>query len=89
MRPRCPTRLSSILRAAGRPWKDRPSRPLALTTLAVASAGAILPFTPLGPPLGFVPLPPLYFLFLAGTVVTYLALVEMVKSRVMRRVVGG
>ena len=54
-----------------------------------ATAVAFATGTPLGPPLGFVPLPPLYFLFLAGTVVTYLALVEMVKSRVMRRVVGG
>jgi Mg2+-importing ATPase len=35
--------------------------------------------------LGFVPLPPGYFVFLAVATLTYLALVEMVKRPLMRR----
>jgi hypothetical protein len=37
--------------------------------------GALLPFTPLGPWLGFVPLPPLFFAFPLFMVVSYLGLV--------------
>lgn len=46
--------------------------------------GMALPFTPLAPPLGFTPLPALYFLFLASMIVTYLVLVEVVKRWLMR-----
>ena len=42
---------------------------------------------PIAGPLGFTPLPALYFLFLAGMVVTYLILVEIVKRRLMSRLV--
>jgi P-type Mg2+ transporter len=44
------------------------------------AAGALLPFTPLAPWLGFTPLPPLFFAVLAGMVLLYLALVEAVKG---------
>jgi Mg2+-importing ATPase len=45
----------------------------------------VLPYTPLAAPLGFTPLPALYFLFLLGMIVIYLLLVELVKHRLMRR----
>jgi P-type Mg2+ transporter len=48
----------------------------------------ILPFTPLASTLGFVPLPGAYFVFLGGATTTYLILVELVKRRLMRRLLG-
>src|SRR5436190_6304721 len=74
-----------IIRTAGNPLRSRPSPPLAITTLVIVAIGILLPYTPLAGLLGFKPLPPLYFLFLAGMVVIYLLLVELVKRRLMRR----
>src|SRR5581483_7154305 len=70
-----------VIRTAGRPLRSRPSAPLTATTLAVVAIGLGLPFTPVARPLGFVPLPPAFFLFLALATATYLALVEAVKRR--------
>jgi P-type Mg2+ transporter len=74
-----------IIRTAGNPLRSRPSRPLAITTLVIVAIGILLPYTPLAGPLGFAPLPLLYFLFLAGMVAIYLLFVELVKRRLMRR----
>ncbi len=74
-----------IIRTAGNPFKSRPSAALTLTVCAVVSFAVILPYTPLAPIFGFVPLPVSYFLFLGAATVTYLALVEIVKRRLMRR----
>ncbi len=74
-----------VIRTAGRPWASRPSRALACGVGGCAAAGALLPFTPLGPWLGFTPLPPLFFAFLLFMVVTYLGLVEIVKRWFYRR----
>jgi Mg2+-importing ATPase len=76
-----------VIRTAGNPFKSRPSRPLTLTTLLIVAVGIALPFSPLAGPLGFVPLPPLFFLILALFTLTYLALVELVKRRLMRHLV--
>jgi hypothetical protein len=43
---------------------------------------------PLAATLGFVPLSGMYFVFLGGVTVTYLVLVEVVKRRLMRRLLG-
>ena len=74
-----------IIRTAGNPLRSRPSLPLTMTTLLIVAVGFVLPYTPLAGPLGFTPLPVLYFLFLAGMVVSYLLLVELVKRPLMRR----
>ena len=74
-----------IIRTAGNPLRSRPSLPLTITTLLIVVVGCVLPYTPLARPLGFTPLPALYFLFLAVMVVSYLLLVELVKRRLMRR----
>jgi len=50
--------------------------------------GVILPFTPFAATLGFVPLPGAYFVFLGTVTTTYLVLVELVKRRLMRRLLG-
>ena len=76
-----------VIRTAARPWKDRPSAALTATTVAVVVAGAVLPFTSLAAILGFAPLPATYFGFLALVVGSYLALVELVKARVMHQLV--
>ncbi len=44
-----------------------------------------LPFTPLAPALGFVPLPAGFFAFLTSIVIGYLICVELVKRRLLRR----
>ncbi|MCW5802121.1 MAG: magnesium-translocating P-type ATPase [Deltaproteobacteria bacterium] len=74
-----------VIRTAGNPLRSRPSAPLVLTTLAVIAVGCLLPYSPLAHGLGFEPLPAGYFAFLAGTVVTYLVLVEVVKRRLLGR----
>ena len=74
-----------IIRTAGNPLRSRPSLPLTITVLLVVAFGMLLPFTPLAAPLGFTPLPALYFLFLAAMIATYLLLVEVVKRWLMRR----
>jgi Mg2+-importing ATPase len=73
-----------VIRTAGNPLRSRPSLPLALTTIVVVLIGLVLPYTPLAVPLGFVPLPPLYFAFLGAATITYLCFVELVKRRLMR-----
>jgi Mg2+-importing ATPase len=74
-----------IIRTAGNPLRSRPSRPLTITVLLVVAIGILLPYTPLAGPLGFTPLPGLYFLFLIAMTVTYLLLVELVKRPLMKR----
>jgi len=77
-----------IIRTAGNPLRSRPSLPLMSTALLVVLVGILLPFTPLAIPLGFTPLPGAYFLFLIGVTSTYLLLVELVKRRLMRRLLS-
>ena len=76
-----------VIRTAGNPLRSRPSVPLAITTVAVVLVGIALPFTRLGALMGFTPLPGAYFLFLAAMTATYLLLVEIVKRRLMRRLI--
>jgi Mg2+-importing ATPase len=51
-----------------------------LTSFAVVAVASALPFTPLGTRLGFVALPGLFFLILAGLVTAYLAMVQAAKA---------
>ncbi len=74
-----------VIRTAGSPLRSRPSRALTAGVLAVVAAGLALPYTPLAGPLGFVPLPAGYLLFVAAMTAAYLVLVEQVKRRVLRR----
>jgi len=74
-----------VIRTVGNPFKSRPSLALTATVIAVITVSVIIPFSPLGPILGFVPLPFNYFVFLAVATATYLLLVEVVKRRLMRK----
>ncbi|KYF80026.1 magnesium-transporting ATPase [Sorangium cellulosum] len=75
-----------VIRTMGSAFKSSPSRALAATTLGVVALALALPYSPFAPLLGFVPLPPGFFLFLAGATLTYLAIVEAVKRALMRRI---
>jgi P-type Mg2+ transporter len=72
-----------VIRTSRNPLRSRPSRALTATTLLTVAIGTALPFTPLARPLGFTPLPPMYFAFLAVATVTYLLLVEIAKRLLM------
>ena len=72
-----------VIRTGGNPLRSHPSKPLMATVLAAVVVGAVLPFTPIGADLGFIPLPPLFFAFLAVATATYMLLVEGVKRRFM------
>jgi Mg2+-importing ATPase len=74
-----------VIRTAGNPFQSRPSGQLLMSVAAVTVVGAVLPYTPLGPVLGFTPLP----LSLLGAIsllaLTYLFLVQAVKTWFYRR----
>jgi Mg2+-importing ATPase len=74
-----------VIRTADRPWRSRPSAGLACGVGACALTGMLLPYSPLGPWLGLVPLPAGFFAGLLGMIVGYLALVELVKRWFYRR----
>jgi len=60
--------------------QSRASAPLMATTAAVMVAGMWLPFSPLGPALGFTHLPRLYWPLLALTLLGYVLLTQLVKA---------
>lgn len=68
-----------VIRSRGAPWRSRPHPLLMGLTLGAAAIGAVLPLTPLAGFFGFVAPPVSFYLFLAASVATYLALVEVVK----------
>jgi P-type Mg2+ transporter len=65
--------------------QSRASWPLILTSLIIVAAGAWLTVSPLANTLGFVPLPPLYWLLLAIMLLGYALLTQVVKTWFIRR----
>ena len=51
----------------------------------IVAIGAFLPFSPLAKVLGFTPLPWTYWLWLAGMLVVYVILTQVVKTWFIRR----
>lgn len=72
-----------IIRTTGNPLRSRPSRPLAVTTLAIVAMGMLLPLTSWAKPLGFVPYSMTYFAYLAAATIVYLILVEIGKRMLL------
>jgi Mg2+-importing ATPase len=70
-----------VIRTAGRPWSNPPSRALAVTTVGVVATGMALPYTPVAGALGLVAPPPSYFGFLALVVAAYLGIAEIAKRK--------
>ena len=77
-----------VIRTRGSPWRSRPHRWLAATSLAIVAVGSLLPFTRLGAALGFVAPPPALLATLGAMVVAYLLLTELVKRAFYARYGG-
>jgi Mg2+-importing ATPase len=60
-------------------YHSRPNRLLVASTILIVAVACILPFTPVGSLFGFTPLPASFFVVLAGLVIGYLVIVELVK----------
>jgi Mg2+-importing ATPase len=60
--------------------QSRASWPLIATSLIIVGVGGWLTVSPLAGTLGFVPLPPLYWLFLAIMLLAYVILTQLVKT---------
>jgi Mg2+-importing ATPase len=74
-----------VIRTAGNPFRSRPSGRLLIGVVAVSLAGAALPYTPLGALMGFTPLPLSLLGAIALLALTYLMLVQVVKTWFYRR----
>jgi Mg2+-importing ATPase len=74
-----------VIRTAGNPLKSRPSRALLAAVFAIVAIGVVLPYTALGKVLQFTPLPLSLLGAIAFLAVTYLLLVQVVKSWFYRR----
>ncbi len=74
-----------VIRTRRNPLKSRPNGWLTLSSLAVVSTAMLLPFTPLAPLLGFMPLPGSYFGLLGVLLFFYLLMVEGGKQWFYRR----
>jgi Mg2+-importing ATPase len=66
-------------------FQSRASAFLMVTSVATMAIGVALPFTPLGPYLGFTALAPVYWLYMAATLSCYLVLTQLVKAWLLRR----
>jgi P-type Mg2+ transporter len=74
------TLIVHVIRTAKVPFfQSRASLPMLLITATVMCIGMYLPFSPIASSLGFVPLPAIYFLWLAGILTCYCVLTQLVK----------
>lgn len=68
-----------IIRTNGRPWRDLPSVPLALSSVFALGIALVIPFSPIGGWFGFV-IPPVPILAAIGAIIaSYLVLAELLK----------
>ncbi|HBK59085.1 MAG TPA: magnesium-translocating P-type ATPase [Spirochaetaceae bacterium] len=70
-------------------FQSRASAPMMLMTLLVMATGIWLPYSPLAPLLGLVPLPGIYWLWIVGFLVTYSIITHKVKRWFFRRFEGA
>jgi Mg2+-importing ATPase len=59
--------------------------PVVLLTTTIMAVGIVIPFSPLGAAIGLQPLPIAYFAWLAGILLAYCVLIQMVKTLYRRR----
>ncbi len=69
-------------------FQSRASAPTMLTTLAVMAIGVWLPYSPFAKMLGLLPLPGIYWLWIAGFLLTYSIITHQVKRWFIRRFEG-
>jgi Mg2+-importing ATPase len=80
------TLIVHVIRTVKIPWlQSRASRTMTLTTIGVMAIGISIPFTPLAGGLKLTPLPNMYWPLLAGTLLGYVALTQLVKGWLARR----
>ena len=80
------TLIIHIIRTAKIPFlESRASAALVMTTIVIAAIGIFLPFSWLGGLLGFVPLPPAYWIALALILPSYVILTHFAKVWLIRR----
>jgi len=80
------TLIIHIIRTAKIPFlESRASMALITTTIVIAAIGIALPFTWLGGFLGFVPLPPAYWIALCLILLSYVILTHFMKTWFIRR----
>jgi Mg2+-importing ATPase len=65
--------------------ESRASWPLIVSSVIIVSVGAGLTVSPLAATLGFVPFPPLYWALLAGMLLCYVILTQLVKTWFIHR----
>jgi Mg2+-importing ATPase len=65
--------------------ESRAAMPVILLTASIMAFGIYLPFSPLGAHLGMVPLPLPYFGWLAGILLSYCVLTQLIKTIYIRR----
>ena len=75
-----------VIRTIGNPFKSRPNRWLALTSVVVVLVACALPFTILAPTLGFEAPPIQFFVILTAMVFSYLIMLELAKRFFYRRI---
>jgi P-type Mg2+ transporter len=80
------TLIIHIIRTAKVPFlESRASAALIATTIIVSTIGMVLPYTPVGATLGFVPLPASYWAILPLIIAAYAVSAHLVKVRFVRR----
>jgi Mg2+-importing ATPase len=80
------TSIVYIIRISHIPFfQSNPAPLMALISLAVMAVGLTIPFTPIGPGLGLVPLPAAYFGWLALILLAYACLTQQVKRWFVHR----
>jgi Mg2+-importing ATPase len=80
------TLIVHMIRTARIPFvQSRATWPVLLLTAAIMACGLLLPFIALGAKLKLVPLPGSYFLWLAGILLSYSVLTQIVKGWYVRR----
>jgi P-type Mg2+ transporter len=65
--------------------QSRSSWPVLVLSLVIMAIGIAIPFSPLGDYLGFTPLPPLYWLLLALSLLCYVVLTQLVKMWLLQK----
>jgi Mg2+-importing ATPase len=75
-----------VIRTRFNPFTSRPHPALVLTSLAVVAIAVLLPLLPVGRYWGLVPLPGWFYGALAGLVLAYLVIVQLVKLAFYARV---
>lgn len=73
-----------VIRTRHNPFRSHPHLLLIVTSLGVLAVAIALPFSPIAPLIGFVPLPALFFAILVVLVLVYLALVQLCKKSAFR-----